>query len=671
MARFFRSPSDLAAWVKSLGAQKAATAIANIPKAGQSNLMDIAETTKRIAEAGDANAAETLFDLLKSAGVADNDVEKAEAAADHIQVANDLLQRKVISSDEHAQMVKQAQIMRQPGQYDMPLRICPKLPMSVGKKLISTYNCRHYCLDGIVLDDDPMRVYCGELLWRQHVAQKFSHEWQDRKTGEWVGGYINDRFYKFPDAGTPANKDVPRDGGNPMSLKPGERTRTPRPHQWSTERRMQEAREKNSTKDHTLGKTASSVGTTKTAFESVGPTEYDCPKCRKDGHGAVKVHKINGTVQDCDCQCPACASLWKSVTLSKGGYSRMAASGWLGRAVTAGANESFPPGKVDEQFNEADAREDINQPTESSCGCCTGGCICQQHSNAASGRVPQVCDYHKEHGKSGIAATAKTAQVDVENVGSTTHANGYLTKVIKGVEVELPWTMSSAETDEVEFEWPENMMMNVTPGQWDGDVCKPDTNELLLDGLERENFEGAWAQEVLDAVYSQSKQASTSVRIVEAKKGKSMNPWAVCHTTVDKDENPDKYERCVMDVKNKHPVKADEDIAREVLAQSDCMVKIASESSIAGEDMIAKAFSMAIDLQADGLSAEDAVLKVADATGLTVGKATVIREMAIQKMASHTGDAYVTDKKVKPQGPKAKPDAEVQQDAADLALTEE
>lgn len=28
------------------------------------------------------------------------------------------------------------------------------------------------------------------------------------------------------------------------------------------------------------------------------------------------------------------------------------------------------------------------------------------------------------------------------------------------------------------------------------------------------------------------------------------NPWAVCHTTVDKDSDPDKYERCVQHVKD-------------------------------------------------------------------------------------------------------------------------
>jgi len=41
------------------------------------------------------------------------------------------------------------------------------------------------------------------------------------------------------------------------------------------------------------------------------------------------------------------------------------------------------------------------------------------------------------------------------------------------------------------------------------------------------------------------------------KKGKKVNPWAVCHTTVDKDKDPAKYERCVMDVKKKHPIKKD------------------------------------------------------------------------------------------------------------------
>ena len=33
------------------------------------------------------------------------------------------------------------------------------------------------------------------------------------------------------------------------------------------------------------------------------------------------------------------------------------------------------------------------------------------------------------------------------------------------------------------------------------------------------------------------------------KKNWDPNPWAVCHTTVDKDKDPEKYERCVQKVK--------------------------------------------------------------------------------------------------------------------------
>lgn len=42
--------------------------------------------------------------------------------------------------------------------------------------------------------------------------------------------------------------------------------------------------------------------------------------------------------------------------------------------------------------------------------------------------------------------------------------------------------------------------------------------------------------------------------ITEAKKKKKKwnpNPWAVCNSTVGKDKDPEKFERCVMDVKEK------------------------------------------------------------------------------------------------------------------------
>ena len=53
-----------------------------------------------------------------------------------------------------------------------------------------------------------------------------------------------------------------------------------------------------------------------------------------------------------------------------------------------------------------------------------------------------------------------------------------------------------------------------------------------------------------------------NMRIIESAKKKKKskewnpNPWAVCHTTVDKKKDPDKYERCVKDVKKKQKKEA-------------------------------------------------------------------------------------------------------------------
>jgi len=224
---FFTSPKDLQEWVKvQPSSQNAAMTIKDMvgivsdaaDSISSNYEQDISDTCREIYDNNDENASKILFGILAS---------------------HNLVTLKTSSNKDV--MKKEAQIMRQPGQYQMPLRVCPKLPFSVGKRLISTYNCRHYCLDGIALDDDPERIYCGEALWRRHVMDKFSREFKDAN-GKWVGGYINSRFHVFPDAGTPANPDVPRDGGNKMELAHGERTRLPRPHQYSIERRLSEAR---------------------------------------------------------------------------------------------------------------------------------------------------------------------------------------------------------------------------------------------------------------------------------------------------------------------------------------------------------------------------------------------------------------------------------------------
>jgi hypothetical protein len=254
MAKFFTSPTDLARWVRESNSsyQEASRKII-IAIGSNKNEQDVIETTKRIFSNNNTEeASKVLFEVLSNYNITEQNVKEAVDKCDKAITANALEKYKVITAEEKDKMIKEAQIMRQPGEYPMPLRVCPKLPFSVGKRLISTYNCRHYCLDSLVFDEDPERVYCAEALWRGHVMDKFSREWEDAKTGDLVGGYINNRFYVFPDAGTPDNPDVAKDHGNRMSLKPWERSRIPRKHEWSVERRLQEQRDPDSTKSITL-----------------------------------------------------------------------------------------------------------------------------------------------------------------------------------------------------------------------------------------------------------------------------------------------------------------------------------------------------------------------------------------------------------------------------------
>ena len=265
MAKFFNTPSDLLNWVKTQNqtAVEAADKIQMIIGDRQHE-QDIAESTHRIFAGRHAeHAAEVIFGILSNYDITEATVKQASEKVGGIYAANELLKGKMITAEQHQKMVKEAQIMRQPGQYQMELRVCPKLPASIGHRRISTYNCLHYCNAALTFDDEPNRVFCMESIWRNHIMDKFSRDIRDAKTGHLVGGYIGNRFYSFPDAGTPANPNVPRDGGNPMALKPGERTLQPRPHEWSIERRMQEQREKGSTKSITLG--ASSNENIKTA----------------------------------------------------------------------------------------------------------------------------------------------------------------------------------------------------------------------------------------------------------------------------------------------------------------------------------------------------------------------------------------------------------------------
>jgi hypothetical protein len=108
-------------------------------------------------------------------------------------------------------------------------RMCPKI-----RNVVSTFICRYHCLDGLAIDDH--QILCGEAIWRQAVMDKFSREYRDAD-GKWVGGYLNKRFLIEQD-----------DGGHPALLKPGQRNAPIHDDAWSTEKRLQEMRNSESSK---------------------------------------------------------------------------------------------------------------------------------------------------------------------------------------------------------------------------------------------------------------------------------------------------------------------------------------------------------------------------------------------------------------------------------------
>ena len=459
MANFFTSPGDVADWIKREAAteDEAVTLVTNLPNVGTSELSSAQESIRRIFANSDVeNSLNTLWRMLCKAGITNDQVQDVVSRAAQVKAAESLLSSKIITADKRDAMVKAAQIMRQPGEYPMPLRYCPKLPGSIGHRLISTYNCRHYCFDGIVLDDDPERVYCGETMWRRHVMDKFSTEWKDRKTGKYVGGYINDRFYVYQD-----------DGGNPMELKPDERTRIPRPHQWSVERRLIEQREKGSGQDLTIGKTA----------------------------------------------------------------------------------------------------------------------------------------------KTG-AAYVKTANVEIVDREEHMSASGYITKIVGGYEFELEWTLRLGHDsmDEIEIEWPEeamNIKAENTPGQWSGTVYHPETGQVLIDGLARENLEAQWKDEIFDAIAQHGK---TAVVVLPLSKTAS--------------------------------------VAARVLSQAGSFVKLASSDAKLdkNESKTQKMFSQAADMISEGKLAEDIVLEVSKSNSVSLAQAVKIHALVANKMTKHAAEAYEAEK---------------------------
>jgi len=68
----------------------------------------------------------------------------------------------------------------------------------------------------------------------------------------------------------------------------------------------------------------------------------------------------------------------------------------------------------------------------------------------------------------------------------------------------------------------------------------------------------SWIHEQTGVVTTQnlcSECKDSSIHTAKKKKEYKYNPWAVCNTTVDKDKDPEKYERCVKKVKDQQDTK--------------------------------------------------------------------------------------------------------------------
>ena len=102
-------------------------------------------------------------------------------------------------------------------------RFCPKL-----RNVISTFQCRYNCLDGLAIGDT--QILCGEAIYRQAIMDKFSTEFLG-KDGKLEGGYLRERFQV--DSNTHEH---------PALLKPGQRAQPINEDAWIVEKRLQELR---------------------------------------------------------------------------------------------------------------------------------------------------------------------------------------------------------------------------------------------------------------------------------------------------------------------------------------------------------------------------------------------------------------------------------------------
>lgn len=283
MSNYFQNPEDLNAWVLSKPShEEAASAIMDMIESTPdlSRIMDdeqdVFDACRSIFEGysdeeARSNASKILFGVLAKHNITqlnktsakkgkEDDWDPNPWAVCHTTVDKDedpekfercvqKVKKKQKKSSQDSSFKKEAQsTSRQRNQWSRGERnkwnrvvdgFNEGTPWRVGRD--KYYDFTHYYTDEVKFDEDPHHIYSGEAIWRTYVMDKFYRDYKNEE-GRVVGGYINDRFYVFPTAGTPANPDVPRDHGNQLALADGERTRQPKPHEYSMERRLEEGR---------------------------------------------------------------------------------------------------------------------------------------------------------------------------------------------------------------------------------------------------------------------------------------------------------------------------------------------------------------------------------------------------------------------------------------------
>jgi len=234
---FFVNPEDLKGWVKSRqSANDASQTILDL--IGKGDETDVAQTCEKIFS-GDEKASNEASDILFGVLAKNNLARLAKTSTAEVNMIKQAAKEQIPANAQESRQ-RNNWIRGNRNKWNRVVDgFNEGTPWRIDRDKF--FNFTHYYTDAITFDEDPNRVYSGEAIWRKYIMDKFTTEYQT-KEGKWVGGYINDRFYVFPDAGTPSNPDVPRDGGNQMGLPPGVKSRKPRHHQYSVERRLEEAR---------------------------------------------------------------------------------------------------------------------------------------------------------------------------------------------------------------------------------------------------------------------------------------------------------------------------------------------------------------------------------------------------------------------------------------------